>query len=701
MNNVKDVRRLPVAKLLDEEFRQGRYFYIPDYQRGYRWTSQQVEELLQDLLIFAINNKSTDHYYCLQPIVVRDNVAKKCWEVIDGQQRLTTIRIILHYLEQVLGSVWREASGVSMYSIIYETRENSNDFINGLNHNCNRKCKDDSIDEHFIRDAYFTVVDWFKGGASKVFENFNMSGYTAFDFIWKLLVLKSVKCDPTAQVLWYEVSEDEDPIRLFNSLNTNKLDLTEAELVKGLFLLKANFCTDTKERTLNDADNEQFRMAMKWEEMENALYRDDFWSFLTLKGDDSPNRIDLLLKLVYAYFLKKKKGLKDEEIEEVLKDTKKRPVFNYYNDRLNVDHYTRERRIGDEWKKIRDAFLVMEDWYSDPVCYNLIGFLCHSGIAKLHNIYSDYLDCRVANKSRDDFIDKLRCQIQKYFEKISVTYKPKEGDGNLNYTVHLYYDELAKEDRDKEDLVDNSKIRNILLLLNIEHLIKRILDGAEQDTKIENDANKEQRRLDRRKLKPGELDLCKFPFAVLADSWDIEHVDSQTVNGLEKPDQQRDWLKTELLDIRSVFSKVERSDEEEDELEKIEAKFHELEMSKADDVGWPVLINRLRRLVEFGEEGEVSEKEKHNIANLVLLDSHTNRRYQNALFINKRKLIIESREKGQYFPEITSYVFFKLFDKSASSKWCWGKKDMQEYANFIVKQLEDYLPEAKPEKEEE
>ena len=76
-------------------------FFIPSYQRGYRWNEQQIKDLLTDIDNFTskeVPNSQETTWYCLQPIVVKakDNQ----WEVIDGQQRLTTIYLILHYLNQ-------------------------------------------------------------------------------------------------------------------------------------------------------------------------------------------------------------------------------------------------------------------------------------------------------------------------------------------------------------------------------------------------------------------------------------------------------------------------------------------------------------------------------------------------------------------------------------------------------------------------
>lgn len=74
-------------------------FFIPSYQRGYRWTDRQVEDLLNDIYEFSKRPvKREEDIYCLQPVVVKDRERK--WELIDGQQRLTTIYIILSFLQK-------------------------------------------------------------------------------------------------------------------------------------------------------------------------------------------------------------------------------------------------------------------------------------------------------------------------------------------------------------------------------------------------------------------------------------------------------------------------------------------------------------------------------------------------------------------------------------------------------------------------
>ena len=68
-------------------------FYVPSYQRGYRWGVEEVTRLLDDVLQNGKKN------YCLQPIVVRKR--GESYELIDGQQRLTTLYLIYYYMKQV------------------------------------------------------------------------------------------------------------------------------------------------------------------------------------------------------------------------------------------------------------------------------------------------------------------------------------------------------------------------------------------------------------------------------------------------------------------------------------------------------------------------------------------------------------------------------------------------------------------------
>jgi len=85
----KNFAPLPVADLLDGKH----HFVIPSFQRGYRWERKQVLDLLEDINQFANDDIVSGDSYFLQPIVVKAVKwnDEDAWEVLDGQQRLTTM----------------------------------------------------------------------------------------------------------------------------------------------------------------------------------------------------------------------------------------------------------------------------------------------------------------------------------------------------------------------------------------------------------------------------------------------------------------------------------------------------------------------------------------------------------------------------------------------------------------------------------
>ena len=146
-------------------------YFIPAYQRGYRWTKPQIDDLLNDIYSFADKkNKDEKEFYCLQPIVVRKLnesdinklnglIDRKEWdtyEVIDGQQRLTTLKILLRFLEEkiLLGrSTLKEEYGFEIYDIVYETRpELKNIFASQL-----KQQNEENIDFSHITNAYYFI----------------------------------------------------------------------------------------------------------------------------------------------------------------------------------------------------------------------------------------------------------------------------------------------------------------------------------------------------------------------------------------------------------------------------------------------------------------------------------------------------------------------------------------------------------------
>ena len=92
----KDFAPIPIAELLDGQH----LFVIPSFQRGYRWEEKQVTDLLEDIKQFADNDSPENDSYLLQPVVVKEISynGMKAYEVLDGQQRLTTLLLLMKLL---------------------------------------------------------------------------------------------------------------------------------------------------------------------------------------------------------------------------------------------------------------------------------------------------------------------------------------------------------------------------------------------------------------------------------------------------------------------------------------------------------------------------------------------------------------------------------------------------------------------------
>ncbi|HPY81955.1 MAG TPA: DUF262 domain-containing protein, partial [Bacteroidales bacterium] len=238
----------------------GMNFFIPSYQRGYRWDKQQVEELLDDIYAFATKkDKTEEEFYCLQPVIVKKKEKEEWYEVIDGQQRLTTIFLIIHYINEIQ----KEKQEIEEITLRFETRDKSQEFLNGIlvNENSNEVIiNDDNIDNidfFFISNAYNTIHNWNKSNNKLVSE----------DFVSKFIC--------SSKVIWYEVSKDEDSIDIFTRINSGKIPLTNAELIKALFLNSSNF-PDSNSESLR---LKELEIASEWDRIEYTLQDDSFWYF--------------------------------------------------------------------------------------------------------------------------------------------------------------------------------------------------------------------------------------------------------------------------------------------------------------------------------------------------------------------------------------------------------------------------------------
>ena len=231
-------------------------FWIPAYQRGYRWKPLQVTQLLDDVWEFIQNSEGGKRqaFYCLQPLVIKAHEGGR-YEVVDGQQRLTTIYILLTYLKDMTSML-----GKTRFEITFETRSEANEpFLSEID----PSRAEENVDFFHICEAYKAIDAWFSNR----------------DTMHRLKLLQHFLNDDEAgrnvKVIWFQLSERDNPVGAFTRLNVGKIPLTNDELIRALFLRRRD-ATEAEA----EAENLQLRIAYEWDQLEKALQSDSLWYFL-------------------------------------------------------------------------------------------------------------------------------------------------------------------------------------------------------------------------------------------------------------------------------------------------------------------------------------------------------------------------------------------------------------------------------------
>lgn len=391
-------------------------FVIPSYQRGYRWNKQQVVDLLEDIKEFHDSDPAKDNFYCVQPLIVqKGNInGKEIWYVIDGQQRLTTIYIIMSYIKTLL-PVYE-----INFNISYITRDSSKDFLENISDENNRELKKESnIDYYFMANCYETIKEWFG-------EDKNTAASLSMNIMNRLL--NQVK------FIWYEIGEEDDPIETFTRINLGKIPLTNSELIKALLLKRDNFQNDNSDEDYIRL--KQLEIASEWNIIENALQNDEFWYFIN--GDKKyETRIEFLFEILVDVL----NGQKSEDREYKIFHF----INNLYNTKIDQE-FSKVEVIEDIWGKLKTIYYTLEEWYTDRTLYHYIGFIVSENIKSLSKIMKDI---KVLNKDEGMKKNEILDEIKKIIRN-SV-----ELDCDL--------DELSYTR-------DSKMIRKILLLFNIQTL---------------------------------------------------------------------------------------------------------------------------------------------------------------------------------------------------------------------------------------
>lgn len=643
MQNNTNVDLKTITNLSQEDIK----FYIDVYQRGYRWTQDEVRNLLDDIHEFSKSDfrlAGTDKFYCLQPVIVTKLPELDAWKVIDGQQRLTTLYLIYLYLNNIAGKEDKEKMPFELHYNGKETLEKCLEEIK-INEYCKvdeliqfKETYDNDIDCYYIIVAFETICEYFAILRSNVATK-NDRQYMKDVF------------DSYMKIIWYELlnCSIDDEVSMFTKINMGKIPLTSAELIKALLLR----VRDNQDSVYRD------NIALKWDDMEARLSDNSFWYFITNSNEYQP-RIDFIFEIV-AYEINES-ILK--QFDENNTDKEQLYVHQIYNRQYFsfhvINNYVKYLAITDPitdyikdiWEKITEYYEMINDWYIKRNWYHMIGYLIDVSekdyIIKLIQLSKLYREHSNNESHKTIFEEALRKLIIESIEK-------KEGLKSKQDLVS-YIGTLSYIDTPKA-------VRKILLLHNI--------------CKLE--------------LLEKQTD-ARFPFDKMKSktiSWEIEHInaiaDERPIDTYDRADNRcLVWLeaaknipdveKIPTVDGKKVIDVIQNI---------IDNKLY----LPSNDPSLKSFVDTYEAIITYYDETIEAD---HSIGNLTLLSADINHGYKNSVFPLKRRYILKKMSADVFVPLCTKNVFLKAFEGSRDLLK-WTNIDKKAYREDIENTISKYL----------
>ena len=648
---------------------KGLTFRIPSYQRGYRWEPLQVIQLLKDL---AENPKGTSYY--LQPIVVAPapSEASYDYDIIDGQQRLTTIFLILQALTDAkridetkiaelcatgnLEDILRLTALVSPlksndvepdFVITYQTRASSKDFLsNIISIDDMDPIIVDSPDHLYMWHAYNTIKNWIRDSSNRD-AVINIAG-----------MLKNL-----VKVIWYELPDSVQDWKKFTDLNIGKIPLTNSELIKALFLRSANFSGDNEKQS--DEYDKQTLVA-QWDQIERDLNNREFWGFLT--RDDVkkyPTKIDLFFDLISG--------------KSLTNSNDKLFTFNYF-----VEWFSKNSKVTgkSKWDEIYLQYQRLRDWYEDTSIYHLLGYLVsidfpHNALQKIfryahpvrqNSARSSYMSYR----SNDRIIGILNELVRR-----SLIIPKTDKFSNVKSFEELRYN-CAEDPDNNMDNAHHEMIRRYLTFYNI-----RTTEDAGHN--------------------------LRYPFYMhnsVHGGWSLEHIHAQHSETLNKYKDWKDWIENHMESLTRLLSSVAFRDDIGPELkEAMKNLIKEMSCFDKNDTRdrFNELADQHRAIMEKMPEAQGLYQDE--MANIALLGKDDNASLNNSTFDVKRQKIM-SMSGTNYVPIATERIFLKAlygtyedaqgnivkYKCDTEHLFFWSQNDRDAYMMDMRKKLEEFLP---------
>ena len=564
-------------------------FVIEHYQRGYRWSKDEIEHLLKD-----IKEIPDGQNYCLQPIVVknRDGV----YELIDGQQRLTTLYLIIKYLTLYMDL---------KYSIEYTTRKSENGHIGSKElldkiDTIDLSSPSNNIDELFIKKAYAIISNWFNGEKKKM----NCFARKLQDYV---------------TIIWYEVDAEEDSIDIFTRMNIGKISLTNAELVKALFLSKGkkDYHGIYTGNPYGIDEKKQHEIALQWDAMEKGLHDNKFWAFITNeKKEHYPIRMELFFDIM---------------------ENKPTNEFGFYTFNRFYDRFKTSTNKTESWETIVRYYQQLQEWYKDFNLYHQIGYLVAIGysIKDLLNTAMNKDEPIKKSEFKDLILDKIRQSV--IFEQNNGEQKEYIDYADLSYEYHPDY------------------IHILLLLFNIETIRQK----GDEDNRFPFERYKNE------------------------GTWSLEHIHAQNSESLKTNQEWKEWLeshKRSLAKLKKTYEEKSKQHQSiSDIIDKINSVISHID-DKSYKGSIRDEFSAIASLVVDKLSDGNDKTQMHSLSNMALLTVGENAALNNSTFDVKREKVLEMDRKGDYIPICTKNVFMKYYSSPDNTKQhFWSDEDRKRY----------------------
>lgn len=632
-----------IRMVFTEAIDEGKQFIVPSYQRGYKWNKENVFKLLDDLKSFEKSNgDKPNSFYCIQNITIVPLDDKSGWNVVDGQQRLTTIFILLSYLRKFC-----QDDNLDFFSkpdcLKYNVREETGKFLKDSVFTGNvwdTEIIPDTAslkDKWYILDVAKGIKDWFD------IDGNSLHTKTVTDRL-KLIVNNMES---------HTVSEEE----IFAGLNGGKVDLDGADLVRAVLITRS-----AKEKYYGSSAEKvkEFRMRIAleldemnlwWAQKEQKTFFEQFLPENKLKVSNFKHAsypIGLLYKLYFLLYSNTEENFGIEFFEN----------GRNFNSKSDDDHW-------ELYETLIHLHHTLQMWFTDSLLYHWIGYIIFRFKEQQYEMSIDKNDVEKKEKGTVNF--KMIWQLWE---------SSKTKDAFLSRIILITQALLSKGDRvlleDIQDVkkqwygIDSAGITNVLVLMDV-----IIVTGLYRDMWTAQDVLKAKLPKSIADMKQGKTRLPSEYFTKSKENF--EHIRSCAPNESEGKEvrNKSEWV--------SFIENIYGDNIEESESQLKNALIEILRNYPNDELDDTTIKKLNLKMNEFGQ---------HSIGNMALLDEHVNKSYGNDPFQKKIQRIFSEFMKNEWYIRPYTMTVFEYKIKDEDRVWRWTQQNIKNNAFNIANNIE-------------